>query len=88
MSGRPVLLTAAEAEERARMAQECGSAIALEQYLAELIVLRQLLAAARARSLRRIEHTLLRLSRPSLETERALAQASSEAPAAGSERLL
>ncbi len=87
MSARPVLLAEAEASERERMFAECESPTALRQYLAELIVLRGLLAATRARSIRRIEQALARLARPSFGAELALAR-SSEPPAPGSERLL
>lgn len=75
MSARAVLLTAAEAAERERMAHECASDTAMRQYLAELIVLRELLLAAKAHSYRRIERTLVRLNRPSLALERNAATA-------------
>jgi hypothetical protein len=87
MSARPVLLTEDEAMELERMLAECESPLARRQYLVELIVLRALLAATRARSIRRIEQMLARLARPSFVAELALA-GSDEPPLPGSERLL
>ncbi len=87
MSARPVLLAVDETQQLERMLVECKSPTAARQYLAELIVLRALLAATRARSIRRIEQTLARLARPSFAAELALAQ-SDEPPLSGSERLL
>lgn len=87
MSARPVLLAETEARELERMLAECESPVAMRQYLAELIVLRALLAATRARSIRRIEQALARLARPSFAAELALAH-SAEPPQPGSERLL
>lgn len=87
MTARPVLLAETEEVELDRMRAECDSPTVLRQYLAELIVLRSLLAATRARSIRRIEQALARLARPSFAAELALAH-SAEPPPLGSERLL
>lgn len=73
MSARPVLLTDDEHQELDRRLTECASEIALRQYLAQCIVLEQLVAAVKARSIKRIEATLRRLQRPSLTVERAIA---------------
>ena len=87
MSARPVLLTDDEHQELDRRLTECASETALRQYLAQQIVLEQLVAAVKARSLKRIEATLRRLTRPSLTVERQT-QASHEPPPIGEARLL
>jgi len=84
MTARPVLLDLEEAQELELRVAECESETALRQYLAELIVLRQLLAATRSRSIGRIERALARLNRPSFIAQRA----ASEPPPLGSERLI
>ncbi len=87
MSARPVLLTDDEHQELDRRLTECASETALRQYLAQSIVLEQLLAAVKARSMKRTEATLRRLIRPSLTVERA-ASAAHEPPPIGEDRLL
>lgn len=96
MSARPVLLSADETLELDRLLGECtclelgDPELHTRQYLAELIVLRQLLAAARSRSIQRTERALARLNRTSMAIEAHFAgdERSNEPPPRGSARLL
>lgn len=93
MTARPVTLTPAETEEHERLVIESASETALRQYMAELIVLRELFVAAKSHNYSRVERTLARLARPSLAFERDIIDAAGESelspPLPGaSERLL